>query len=112
LVRSTQRSASVAKSLPEQTTAKTAKITSKGQITIPSEVRRELDAKPGDKLSFQRTEHGISVTRHLEESRFEKRRGIGNGLPDEFQSPEGILRYMREMRGWDEIDEEICGPAR
>jgi antitoxin PrlF len=31
----------------------TAKITSKGQITIPLEVRQRLDVKPGDRIEFQ-----------------------------------------------------------
>lgn len=107
-------SATAAKTLPEPAVQKNqlAKITSKGQITIPVDVRNELGAKPGDKLSFQKTEHGLIVTRHVEDNQFEAQRGIGNGLPDEFQSLEEIVRYVREMRGWDEIDEKIFGPSR
>jgi AbrB family looped-hinge helix DNA binding protein len=36
----------------------TATITSKGQITIPSEVRKSLNLKAGDKIDFYETEDG------------------------------------------------------
>ena len=35
-----------------------AKITSKGQITLPSELRRELGVKPGDRVDFTRNKDG------------------------------------------------------
>lgn len=38
-----------------------AKLTSKGQITIPAEVRRMLDVKSGDKIYFKKTEHGVII---------------------------------------------------
>ena len=40
-----------------------AKITSKNQITVPSEVRAELNVKPGDRLRFVSTPDGIHVER-------------------------------------------------
>ncbi|MEC5425543.1 AbrB/MazE/SpoVT family DNA-binding domain-containing protein [Virgibacillus sp. C22-A2] len=36
-----------------------AKLTSKGQVTIPIEIRRMLNLKAGDQLSFNINEHGI-----------------------------------------------------
>lgn len=38
-----------------------AKITSKGQITIPIEIRRLLDVDTGDQISFNVNDHGIVV---------------------------------------------------
>jgi AbrB family looped-hinge helix DNA binding protein len=35
-----------------------AKITSKGQITVPGAVRKELGLKPGDRLKFIRSKDG------------------------------------------------------
>jgi len=39
----------------------TAKMTSKGQITIPVEVRTELGLKPGDRITFSKNEQGRYV---------------------------------------------------
>lgn len=36
----------------------TAKITSKGQVTIPAVVRRELGVQPGDRVDFVRNASG------------------------------------------------------
>jgi len=38
-----------------------AKLTSKGQITIPAEVRRVLNVRSGDHISFNINEHGITI---------------------------------------------------
>lgn len=35
-----------------------AKITSKGQITLPSELRKALGVKPGDRVNFRKTNKG------------------------------------------------------
>ena len=38
---------------------KTYTITPKGQVTIPVEVREKLNLKPGDKITYENTNHGI-----------------------------------------------------
>jgi AbrB family looped-hinge helix DNA binding protein len=40
---------------------KQAKITSKGQITVPHEIRRALGVRPGDKLLFEKEGSSIRV---------------------------------------------------
>ena len=80
-----------------------AKITSKGQITIPVEVRRSMGVKPGDKLRFEPLEDGFRVVRDIEENVFEKWRGIGN-FPGMGKGRKGIVAYFREMRGHDDVD--------
>lgn len=40
-----------------------AKVTSKGQITIPAEIRRALDLKTGDRISFDINENGIMINK-------------------------------------------------
>lgn len=81
-----------------------AKITSKGQITIPVEVRRSLGVKAGDKLRFEPQKDGIRLVRDSAESVFEKWRGIGTGFPIAGKGREAIVAYFREMRGHDDLD--------
>jgi antitoxin PrlF len=83
----------------------TAKITSKGQITIPAEVRRELGVKEGDTVIFQKEGDVIRVLpKRSGPSPFAKYQGIGNlGIPSGI---ENIKRYVREMRGHDPDEEE------
>lgn len=40
-----------------------AAVTSKGQITIPVEVRKKLGLKPGDRVNFYEGEHGEYILR-------------------------------------------------
>jgi len=61
---------------------KQAKITSKGQITVPHEIRRALGVQSGDRLVFESGEEGVRVRPVRRESPFAKYRGIGNpGIP-------------------------------
>lgn len=80
-----------------------ATITSKGQITVPVEIRRSLGVKPGDKIRFVQQENGIGVVRDTEENPFEKWRGIG-GFPGMGKGREAIVAYFREKRGHDDLD--------
>jgi antitoxin PrlF len=76
---------------------KQAKITSKGQITVPLEVRRMLGVHAGDKLMFENDENGIRVRPVRSQSAFSKYRGIGN--PGIGSGRKNISRWLREMRG-------------
>jgi AbrB family looped-hinge helix DNA binding protein len=83
-------------------TPKQTKITSKGQITVPREVRRTLGVRAGDKLIFENLvldngEAGIRVRPVRTQSAFSKYRGIGN--PGLGSGRKGIARWLREMRG-------------
>ena len=76
---------------------KQAKITSKGQITIPQEVRRVLGVQPGDKLLFEGDKNGVRVRPVRTRSPFGKYRGIGNtGIGT---GKKKINHWLREMRG-------------
>jgi AbrB family looped-hinge helix DNA binding protein len=76
---------------------KQAKITSKGQITIPKEVRRLLGVREGDRLLFEIDSQGVRVLPVRSKSVFAKYSGIGNpGIPS---GKKGINRWLREMRG-------------
>jgi AbrB family looped-hinge helix DNA binding protein len=74
-----------------------ARITSKGQITVPIEVRRILGVRAGDKLVFENDETGVRVRPLRNQSTFSKYREIGN--PGIEPGRKGIARWLREMRG-------------
>ena len=79
---------------------KESKITSKGQITVPVEVRRILGVRPGDRLRFESDSNGVHIRPVRSASVFEKYCGIGNpGIPS---GRKGINRWLREMRGHDD----------
>ena len=74
-----------------------AKITSKGQITVPHEIRRALGVQSGDRLIFESGEEGVLVRPVKKKSPFAKYRGIGNpGIPS---GRRAINRWLRETRG-------------
>ena len=76
---------------------KQATITSKGQITVPREVRRVLGVRTGDKLLFESDAKGIRVRPVRSQSAFSKYRGIGNSeIPS---GRKGITKWLRGMRG-------------
>ena len=75
---------------------KQARITSKGQITVPQEFRRLLGVHPGDSLLFEHDKKGVRVRPVRIESPFAKYRGIGNpGVPS---GRKNIIRWVRKMR--------------
>lgn len=43
-----------------------AKLTSKGQITIPREIRRELGVQTGDQIAFQKDSRGNIIVAKVE----------------------------------------------
>jgi AbrB family looped-hinge helix DNA binding protein len=81
-----------------------AKVTSKGQITVPVEIRRFLGVKPGEHLRFEPRADGIRLVRDTEESVFEKWRGIGTGFPIKGDGPEAVVAFFRRARGHDDLD--------
>jgi antitoxin PrlF len=76
---------------------KQATITSKGQITVPREVRRVLGVRSGDKLLFESDSGGIRVRPVRSKSAFSKYRGIGN--PTIQSGRKNITKWLRGMRG-------------
>ncbi len=79
------------------TVRKHARITSKGQITLPRDVRRVLGVSAGDRLLFEGDEKGMRVRPVRTGSPFAKYRGIGTpGIPP---GRKGIATWLRELRG-------------
>jgi AbrB family looped-hinge helix DNA binding protein len=77
--------------------AKTAKITSKGQITVPNEVRRALGVAAGDRLVFEERGGEMRVMPIRSESPFARYRGIGN--PGVGSGKKAIVKWLRDLRG-------------
>jgi AbrB family looped-hinge helix DNA binding protein len=76
---------------------KHAKITTKGQITVPLAIRRALGVGAGDVLLFEEDKSGVRVRPVRAKSPFAKYRGIGNrGIGS---GKKAIARWTREMRG-------------
>jgi antitoxin PrlF len=76
---------------------KQARITSKGQITVPHDIRRALGVRPGDKLLFEQDGAGVRVRPVRSRSPFEKYRGIGTpGIP---RGKKAVVGWVRELRG-------------
>jgi AbrB family looped-hinge helix DNA binding protein len=76
---------------------KQSKITSKGQITVPVEVRRMLGVKAGDRLLFESDGEGVRIRPVRSQSVFSKYRGIGT--PGVGSGRKAINRWLRKMRG-------------
>jgi AbrB family looped-hinge helix DNA binding protein len=74
---------------------KTLTLSSKGQITVPLEVRTRLGVKPGDKVEFD-FQDGLTILRPVapDENPFSKWAGC---LPA-FSSIEESTAWVREMR--------------
>jgi AbrB family looped-hinge helix DNA binding protein len=73
------------------------KMTSKGRITVPLEIRRRLGMRAGEHLSFDEDGKGVSVTVVRKESPFKKYRGIEN--PGIGKGRKSIQKWLRELRG-------------
>lgn len=75
---------------------KQAKVTSKGQITIPLEIRRALGVAPGDRVIFENDGRSIQVRAAAPSSPFAKYRGIGN--PKMPSGRKAIVAWLRKLR--------------
>lgn len=88
--------------------ARSSTISSKGQITIPLEVRERLGVAAGDKVEFVE-EDGLTVLRPVkpDANPFEKYVGI---LPA-FKSRQELVDYWRELRGHEDGEEDVTAAA-
>jgi len=74
-----------------------AKITSKGQVTIPRSIRRLLGVDTGDSLVFESDGETVRVRPLNKRSAFAKYQGIGN--PGIGSGMKNINHWLRELRG-------------
>jgi len=81
----------------KSTMQKQAEITSKGQITVPRDVRRALGVQAGDHLVFESIGDELRVRALKTKSAFSKYRGIGN--PGIGSGRRNISLWLRGFRG-------------
>ncbi len=73
------------------------RVTTKGQVTIPKEIRDSLGIEPGDEVAFEQTESGYELRKEEPttaegEDPFEKYRGCA-------ESDDTMPERMRRLRG-------------
>jgi AbrB family looped-hinge helix DNA binding protein len=64
------------------------KVTTKGQVTIPKEVRERLRIQAGDVLVYEFQEDGVLIVRKMEPFDAGWHRALSPTLADEWNSPE------------------------
>ena len=69
------------------------KVTTKGQVTIPKDVRERLGLWPGDEIEFVEDRSGFRVQKRVPVSRFKKYRGYLKGLAG--RDPNDLVEQMR-----------------
>jgi AbrB family looped-hinge helix DNA binding protein len=74
----------------------TSRVTSKGQITIPQEIRRRLGLREGDQVEFVTEDRRTTVRRvKSKENPFKKYEGILGPFPG---GEKAIVAYWRDLR--------------
>lgn len=76
----------------------TAKVTSKGQITLPKRIRERLGVHPGEELGFEEQDNLIVIRKVVTKSPFDKWVGTLKHL--EGQRSDDLVR---EARGHDNV---------
>jgi len=76
-----------------------ARITAKGQITIPMEIRKSLGVKEGDKVVFIRSDNGIMLANSNKVAWENIQKAMeGEAEKAGFQSEEDVVHFCKEIR--------------
>lgn len=73
------------------------KVTTKGQVTIPKDVRERLGLRPGDEIEFVQDHGGYRVQKRVPASPFAKYRGHLKHLAG--RDPDELVESARGGRG-------------
>jgi antitoxin PrlF len=76
----------------------TAKVTSKGQITLPKKIRERLGVHPGEELGFEEKDNLIVISKVVTKSPFDKWVGTLKHLKGQRSDD-----LVREARGHDNV---------
>lgn len=77
-----------------------AKVTSTRQITVPIEICKKINIKPGDKVLFTENEHGEILFRNASTTALEKAQAALDGVADRIgvKDDDDIMQLVREVR--------------
>ncbi len=76
-----------------------AKLTSKGQITIPVEIRKKLKLKEGDKVFFTEEKGKIIFQNASQVSLSDLQNDMtGEAKKADFSSEEDVIAYIKDLR--------------
>ena len=70
-----------------------AKVTSKGQVTIPKKVRERLGVHPGENVGFEEKEGVVVITKAVTKSPFDK--WMGRLAKLEGQKSDDLVKELR-----------------
>ena len=70
-----------------------AKVTSKGQVTIPKKVRERLGVHPGENVGFEEKEGVVVITKAVTKSPFDK--WMGRLAKLEGQKSDALVKELR-----------------
>jgi AbrB family looped-hinge helix DNA binding protein len=82
-----------------------AKLTSKGQLTLPKKIRERLGVHPGESVGFEEKEGQLVIRKVLKKSAFDKWAGKLWHLKGQ-----GSDNIVREARGHDDGDRHEHSP--
>lgn len=88
--------------------AKLSAVQAKGQVTIPSEIRKRLGLKKGDLVAFVETDQGVLISPR-EVVAMEALDELGRILQEKGITQEDLMQSGREIRG--ELLREMYGLA-
>lgn len=76
-----------------------AKVTSKGQITIPIQIRKKLNLKEGDKVFFYE-EKGRVIFQNASQVALAtiQKEMAGEAIKAGFETEEDVINYIKELR--------------
>ncbi len=70
------------------------RMTEKGQITIPKELRENMGLRPGGHVEFRALKKGLEVRKHMKPGRFAQYKGFLGALKGKTSK-----ELLEEMRG-------------
>lgn len=89
-----------------------AKITSKGRLTIPKEVREKLGVKAGDSLLFDVDDEGREAKVRVERKRVSFADYEGACRKGKGMNREELDQYMRDLRGYDDVHDAMLDEGK